>query len=1040
MPDDSHNSNSLDPDATGEFDSESTGEFIPTDNANRAASPELDATLDTGQSGQSHQPDAKSSSGSLPFAAGSGQQGKSSQFGDYSLESEIARGGMGVVFRANQTSLNRPVALKMILAGQLASEDEVRRFYAEAEAAAKLDHPNIVPIYEVGQHADTHFFSMKLIEGSDLSKQLPKLRDDLKKAVALLEQVCRGVAHAHQRGVLHRDLKPANILLDEDEIPFITDLGLARNVGVESNITRTGAIVGTPSYMSPEQAAGNSDLTTATDIYSLGAILYEILTGRPPFRGKTPMDTLMQVIHETPERPSSTGSTDRNLEMVALKCLSKDPTERYQSAAELAEDLSRWIRGEPIAIRSPSVSTVIRTWMHQNFGRAVWILVVGIAGGLVSGFGIWNATVQREIVGNARYVYETLPSATSPTYLFDWVTPSWLVLPSLLLFVGSLSLLGFFTAMLVRTKNSSADIAAGLAVGTISAAAAFFLAFASMSISVSTDRNDLNLLGQLANAPLGETPLAVLDAYPEMENMGRDEQIQLFKLKLDVDRTLAVPRGLGLGTMACLLLFVGAGVAETVIAGRALRRQSTWWRALGEYLFCALPYVSVSTFFGIHIAVLLIFGGSGLILDWFGLLPFAVLGLAVWAETRKWNLIWRIPSTSGCLCMILIWLGTDFSLLPQIAGSRRDLRETVQQAEEFPSNGRLKVAAANAYMTLGIAPFHDGRYQFALDCFQQSINYIDQVPDAERNYTLLGVHGVGYTNSATALRKLGRKQEAKDLLFAALKKEPDNPQMYQRVVDFFLEQGLIDDARSVLESIELTNRTSWTSLLKVAYSIAMWENRESGPGGSKDWEGGKRAAQEMVRRHLSEHASPELQRQLSEVKLLREWQIRLVHDVEKPDELEKQLIEGRFDWIAGEASVAFNIGSGTGDVDRRNESPRSIVAYSPQPVDLASLYPDAGMHRSAYAVTEVICDEAQSARIALGSDDGFEIWLNGIRLGGHTQSRQFAERENEFDVELKQGRNRILLRINQNSGPWMFDLQIDTKDGWPLQESPLGLE
>lgn len=1035
MPDDSHDSNSLDLDATGEFDSESTGEFSPSDSADQAASPELDATLDTGPVGQIGQTAAKSSSGSLPFIAGRNEQGKSSQFGDYSLESEIARGGMGVVFRASQTSLNRPVALKMILAGQLASDDEVRRFYAEAEAAAKLDHPNIVPIYEVGQHADTHFFSMKLIEGSDLSKQLPHLRNDLEKAVALLEQACRGVAHAHQRGVLHRDLKPANILLDDGGTPFITDLGLARNVGVESNITRTGAIVGTPSYMSPEQASGDSDLTTATDVYSLGAILYEILTGRPPFRGKTPMDTLMQVINETPERPSSTGNTDRNLELVALKCLSKDPSDRYQSASELAEDLARWLRGEPIAIRTPTVSAVVRTWMHQNFGRAVWILVVGIAGGLLSGFGIWNATVQPEIVGNARYVYETLPSATSPMYLFDWRTPSWMVLPSLLLFVGSLSLLGFFTALLVRTKNSSADIAAGLAVGTISASAAFFLAFATMSISVSTDRNDLNLLGQLANAPLGETPLAVLDAYPEMGKMARDEQIQLFKLKLDVDRTLAIPHGLGLGTMACLLLFVGAGVAETFIAGRALRRQSTWWRALGEYLFCALPYVSVSTFLGIHIAVALIFGGSGLILDWFGLLPFAVLGLAVWAEIRKWNLVWRIPSTLGCLSMMLVWLVTDFALLPRIAGSRRAVRKTVQRAEDFPSNSRLKVAAANAYMSLGIGPYNDGRYQFALECFQQSIDYVDQVPASDRSYTLQGVHGVGYTNSATALRKLGRDQEAKELLFAALQKESDNPQMFQRVVDFFLEQGFESEAMSVLEAIELTDYTSWTSLLKVAYSIGMWETRESGPGGSKDWEGGKRAAQEIVRRHLAEHMSTDLQSRLLEVKLIREWQIRLVHNVEKPNELEKQLIEGKLDWLKGNPSGTLGFGSGAGDVDRRNESSRSVIAYSPQPVDLASLYPDAGMHRSAYAVTQVICDEARPARIALGSDDGFELWLNGSRLGGHSQSRAFTERENEFDIELNQGRNQILLRIDQNSGPWMFDLQIDGKDGWPLQES-----
>ena len=273
-------------------------------------------------------------------------------FDDYELIEEIARGGMGVVYRARQKSLDRVVALKMILSGQFASEDEVRRFYAEATAAANLDHNNIVPIFDIGEKDGTHFFSMKLIEGSHLGNQVDALRGDLNVGIELLEKVCHAVHHAHQRGILHRDLKPGNILIDCQGEPYVTDLGLARRVGADSELTKTGAVVGTPSYMPPEQAAGSSDITTAADIYSLGAILYELLTGRPPFRGGNAMETLLQVLNEEPDRPSLSGTVDRGLELVAMKCLSKNPDDRYLSAKELANDLRRWRQGDPLSIKA----------------------------------------------------------------------------------------------------------------------------------------------------------------------------------------------------------------------------------------------------------------------------------------------------------------------------------------------------------------------------------------------------------------------------------------------------------------------------------------------------------------------------------------------------------------------------------------------------------------------------------------------------------------------------------------------------------------
>jgi TolB-like protein/predicted Ser/Thr protein kinase/Flp pilus assembly protein TadD len=290
------------------------------------------------------------------------------ELGDYELLEEIGRGGQGVVFRARQKSLNRIVALKVIGLGQWATQAHLKRFRLEAASAASLDHPCIVPIYEVGERDGQCYFSMKFVEGGQLDEVVKHTPISVRRAAELIAKVARTVHYAHEHGILHRDIKPGNILLDAKGEPHLTDFGLARLVESESTVTRTLEVLGTPSYMSPEQAAGNSiKLTEATDVYGLGAVLYQLLTGHPPFAGGTTYETIKLLLETEPRAPRLWNpKVDRDLSTICLKCLEKDPKRRYPSAPALADDLERWLRHEPTQARRTGVVGRGKKWLQRN--------------------------------------------------------------------------------------------------------------------------------------------------------------------------------------------------------------------------------------------------------------------------------------------------------------------------------------------------------------------------------------------------------------------------------------------------------------------------------------------------------------------------------------------------------------------------------------------------------------------------------------------------------------------------------------------------
>lgn len=554
-------------------------------------------------------------------------------FGDYELLEEVARGGMGVVYKARQVSLNRVVALKMILAGQLASPEDVKRFRHEAEAAANLKHPNIVALHEVGEHAGQHYFSMDYVAGTSLSAMVNENPLPATRAARYVEIVAQAIHYAHQQGTIHRDLKPSNILIDEADQPHVTDFGLAKQTKGNAGLTATGQILGTPSYMPPEQASGRrGQVTPASDVYSLGAVLYELVTGRPPFRTESAIDTILQVL-ETPPLPPRllNPKVPADLDTVCLKCLEKDPAKRYQSAEDLADDLGRFLAGEPIRARPPSLPFAVRHWFRQNIRATAWTAGLGLISGVLI-----SLTPMCEFWAYVNHsvdaAYEWLPNLNRPHTIPVYIGHAgWLMVTAAFLgFIGVC--LQFLLPRVIRSTSQAGDLAAGAGSGLMASLVVFTLAIGPESSMLDNPSGgDLSRLGKAIDDPAIQEPSKWLaEPYPDLRQVQANVAGQVIAAKVSADHNSNLAPSFWKG-MAISMLCIPLSMAFSFVGGLALRQRGGWRSILKGnepanfairvtiLFFVDLLFVAGFALVGIPLRQLeSFFGASILILAWQG--------------------------------------------------------------------------------------------------------------------------------------------------------------------------------------------------------------------------------------------------------------------------------------------------------------------------------------------------------------------------------------------------------------------------------------
>ncbi len=529
--------------------------------------------------------------------------------GDYELLSEIARGGMGVVYKARQVRLNRMVALKMILAGQFAGEADIERFHTEAEAAANLDHPGIVPIFEVGEHEGNHYFSMGLVEGGSLAAMISDGPLPPREAAQFVQKIAEAVQYAHENGVIHRDLKPANVLIDHTGQPKVTDFGLAKKIEGDSGLTGTGQILGTPAYMPPEQASGKVDeVGPLADVYSLGAILYCLLTGRPPFQSARALDTLMQVVEQQPLAPRTLNpQAPQDLNTICLKCLEKDPSLRYQSARELGEDLARYLNGEPITARPPSLVRLVRYWVADNVGAIGWAAAIGTLLGLLFSWFTLQTDVATFLSGIGRNLDALqFPRELQPALVHPPTVPLWLRGLIQVLMVIFLVTAGMLVAAFVRPKNKPADVIAGGLAGFCATSVLFLFCFSWL-----LSYREMGIVSQdLVEVVRAESSdglsAKLISRYPELSAIEGETQVRVAQNLVHYRQVTSAAWGICKAFFLSSLICIPSCLLETMLAGWLLRRHKSVRATLVPYLEIGVPAAMMAAIFTMmHLLVFL---------------------------------------------------------------------------------------------------------------------------------------------------------------------------------------------------------------------------------------------------------------------------------------------------------------------------------------------------------------------------------------------------------------------------------------------------
>jgi tRNA A-37 threonylcarbamoyl transferase component Bud32 len=665
-------------------------------------------------------------------------QSEEKQVGEYQLLEEIARGGMGVVYKARHNKLNRTVALKMILAGEFAAPEAINRFYLEAEASAGLDHPGITPIYDIGEFRGLPYFAMRLLTGGSLQTRIHEFESNSQRIAALVCKIAKAVHFAHQHGVLHRDLKPNNILLDDDGEPLITDFGLAKLLDRESSNTQTGAVMGTPGYMAPEQALGGKNITTAADVYSVGAILYRLLTGHATYEAENPLDVVIKSLADEPLAPRKRKpEVPVDLELICLKCLERDPNRRYRSAAEIADDLNRWLEGLPVTVRPASMTTLAGIWMKQNLHMAGGAALVGLACGFLLAALFYLAGYSNNFYYAGQVYEEYFPGLERPWWLPTWQVSPLVFISATFLWPMVIASCGFFAVKLTNPPNRNAAASVGVIAGVFCSGLMAMGGIMGPLISATIEKTetDSRLLTAVATNNLDEQRFAgaaIVRRYPDLSRLDVATRSQGLREKINIDLLFGLVSGVWLGT----LVFLTAIPTITVGAMYAwhLKQHSNGWQAwLGRYLDVVLTGCLLLTM-GILFYLARPLGAELYVPPhWLRAATIILLGVAVVAAVRRWQWLPRV-----CIHLLVmlafsfyVWQSSEAPLAYQrvpglaSAGNLSEAREAVRRS--------LLVNGSDPWLLLaaGVLGFQEGDHA----AYQQHCNaivdvaYLSNVPE-----------------------------------------------------------------------------------------------------------------------------------------------------------------------------------------------------------------------------------------------------------------------------------------------------------------------